>query len=230
MPSFEQSFVIIPAYNEERQIADIIDAAQSADSSIVATEQIVVIDNNSTDATSEIAIAMGAKVITCEEQGKGWAMLAGANFALELGASALTFLDADLIGLKPEHIDKLVAPVLDEQAAMTIGYLGGRKPILKLLLEQWGGFSGQRTVSLDVWDQLRSPDFTGCRIEGALNAVCRNMGIGDEIERIELEDLRHIGKRCKESNIVKASIKYAQTYSSATRGLLSISGTNPDII
>lgn len=53
-----RSFVIIPAYNEQRQVAEVIEAAQAADSSLVDTDQIVVVDNNSSDATAEIAKIM----------------------------------------------------------------------------------------------------------------------------------------------------------------------------
>ncbi len=60
MFSFEQSFVVIPAHNEQQQIAEVIEAVQSADPLLVATEQVIVVDNNSTDSTAEIATAMGA--------------------------------------------------------------------------------------------------------------------------------------------------------------------------
>lgn len=219
-----RSFVIIPAYNEQRQIAEVIEAAQGADATLVATEHVVVVDNNSSDATAEIANAMGSHVLTCEEQGKGWSMLAGATHALELGAFALTFLDADLRGITSVHINRLAEPVVNEEALMTIGYLGGRKRFAKRILSKWGGFSGQRTVAPVIWDQLQTEDFEGWRTEGALNAVFRNYGIGEQVERMELEGVRHLGKRDKEPTLLKAGQRYIETYGSALRGLLSTSG------
>jgi glycosyltransferase involved in cell wall biosynthesis len=219
-----RSFVVIPAFNEQRQIAEVIEAAQDADAALIATEHVVVVDNNCTDATAEIARSMGAHVLECGEQGKGWAMLEGATYALQLGAFALTFLDADLRGITPVHINKLAEPVVEEEALMTIGYLGGRKSYAKRILNRWGGFSGQRTVAPVIWDQLEAADFEGWRIEGALNAVFRNHGIGNEITRLELEGLRHIGKREKEPTLLRAGRRYFETYGSAFRGLLSASG------
>lgn len=224
MASFEQAFIVIPAHNEMRQIASVVEAAQGADCRLVATEQVIVVDNNSTDATAEIAEAMGAQVVTCAEQGKGHAMAEGAAAALDLGAAALTFLDADLRGLTPEHINSLVEPVLGEEAVMTIGYLGGRKPLAKKIYRHWGAFSGQRTVSIDIWGQLKEGDFEGWRTEGALNAVCRHKGQGDRIQRIELEGLRHLGKRAKVPTLRQAAVSYSVTYASAARGLLTRSG------
>ena len=224
MPSSEKSFVIIPAFNEEKQIEFVVEAAQQADPSLVNTDFITVIDNNSTDNTAIRALAAGARVISCERQGKGWAMEVGARHAGYLGATALTFLDADLIGLTGEHVTQLTKPVVEGPALMAIGYLGGRKPFAKKVLERWGGFSGQRTVSMEVWNRLDLSDLKNWRIEGALNAIMRNRGEGSLIERIELQGLRHIGKREKASNLANATVRYAQTYGSAIRGLLSNSG------
>lgn len=148
----------------------------------------------------------------------------GCKLCAKHGATALTFLDADLKGIVPDHINRLAEPVLSEESLMTIGYLGERKYFAKKILQRWGGFSGQRTVALDVWDELRPVDFRGWRIEGALNAICRNMGTGELIKRIELEGVRHIGKRQKEPTLVKAGHRYLETYGSAIIGLLSKSG------
>ncbi len=223
--SREKAFIVIPAYNEQDRIAPVVEAAQAADPVIVSTEQVIVVDNNSTDCTGRVARSMGATVLTCEEPGKGWAMLAGATYALENNAAALTFLDGDLIGLTPDHVNQLVWPVLTQEAVMSIGYLGGRRAFAKKILNYWGGFSGQRTACLDIWDQLSETDFEKWRIEGALNAVCRNMDVNDMIQRIELQGLYHRGKRSKEPTLFHAGLRYAQTYSSAIRGLMSRSGT-----
>lgn len=224
MPSFEKAFVIIPARNEMRQIASVVEAAQAADPLLVATDHVIVVNNDSTDTTPEIANALGAKVIDCAEIGKGHAMAEGARYALGMGAAALTFLDADLRGLTPEHITALAGPVLRHEAIMSIGYLGGRKPLAKRMYVHWGGFSGQRAVAPSLWERLRDSDFEDWRTEGALNAICRHQGLGDQIKRVELEDLRHLGKREKTSTLRQAAAEYIRTYASASRGLLTSSG------
>lgn len=224
MLSFEQTAVIVPVLNEEARLPWVLDAIQGADPNLIYPE-IFVVDNNSTDRSAEIAQAMGARVLRCEQQGKGWAMKRGVQQAKWLGATAATFFDADLVGLTPAHVNKVIQPVVEGDAVMSIGYLGCRKPLAKAVLRHWGGFSGQRTVSIsEVWDYLQDSDFKSWRTEGAMNAVCRNKGQGDRIVRTELEGLRHIGTFDKEGNLLKGATRYIGKYSSAVLGLMSLSG------
>lgn len=55
-------------------------------------------------------------------RGKGAAVAAGLSRAQ---GEVIGFLDADLVGLRPEHIRALVLPVIEGQADMTIGLFGG---------------------------------------------------------------------------------------------------------
>ena len=66
--------IIIPAYNEEKTIAEIIRRVQAVD--LGATEkEIIVVDNNSADRTGEIAKSLaGVKVLREERPGKGAAV------------------------------------------------------------------------------------------------------------------------------------------------------------
>ncbi len=232
MPSPEKAFVVIPAHNEEDRIALIVEAAQMANGDLVNTDYVIVVDNKSTDKTTEKALTAGAKVvIPCEERGKGWAMNAGILHVRHLGATAVTFLDADLINLNGDHVNRLTEPVL-AGAPMSIGYLGGRPPLMRKIQSYWGGFSGQRGVSLEVLNKLHRPDLKKSRIEGALNAICRNLDINHQIARVELPDLMHTGYRMKRELVgdsapqayLKAADHYVRIYSSAVRGLMSRSG------
>lgn len=219
----ERAFAVIPAFNEERRVADVVDVVRSAESALVDPNYIVVVDNNSSDNTRQRAEAAGATVLTCERQGKGWAMKTGAEYVRELGAKAVMFLDADLAGLKSEDISHLAEYVIDEQFLMSIGYLGGRKPIIKRKLENWGALSGQRVVGWEAWDALRGHDFKGWRIEGALNTVFRNAGRGNEITRMELRGTTHIGQNEKQGSYRAGGIQYTRIYLSALRGLMTSS-------
>lgn len=58
---------LIPCYNEEMSIADVINAIKTE----LPEAIIYVFDNNSSDRTSEIAISMGVEVMRVEKQGKG---------------------------------------------------------------------------------------------------------------------------------------------------------------
>ena len=64
----EKVTVIIPARNEERTIQKVIRLVQK--NTIV--NQIIVVDNNSIDNTAKLAKNVGAEVIFCKEQGKGF--------------------------------------------------------------------------------------------------------------------------------------------------------------
>ena len=111
--------VLIPAYNEAVHVAQVVEVARAAGYTVW------VIDDGSSDATPQIAQAAGAEVLRLpENRGKGGAVFAG---AAHIDADVVVLLDADLLGLTPEHIQKLAEPVLSDQAAMTRGmFSGGR--------------------------------------------------------------------------------------------------------
>ena len=105
---------IIPAHNEADVIAETILAVQG----IPEVDQIIVVDDGSTDDTSSVAHAAGAsQVIRLDRnQGKGAAL----NRALEQArGDVLLLLDADL-GASAEEATKLLSPVLDGDADMTV--------------------------------------------------------------------------------------------------------------
>lgn len=63
MPNGEKSALIIPAYNEAARIGAVIDAAQHANGQLALTDQVIVVDNNSTDNTAGLAAEAGAIVV-----------------------------------------------------------------------------------------------------------------------------------------------------------------------
>ncbi len=71
--------VVVPAYNEERIIADCLQ--HLLDQSIRQPYEIIVSDNNSSDRTAEIAKAMGAQVVKTTNKGYVHAAIAGVQAA-----------------------------------------------------------------------------------------------------------------------------------------------------
>lgn len=65
--------VIIPAYNEEENIKTVINICKNNDN----VDEIIVVNNLSTDKTEEIAKSEGARVVFCGQKGKGYAMEKG---------------------------------------------------------------------------------------------------------------------------------------------------------
>ena len=106
--------IIIPAFNEATTISKVIKVALAAN-----LGEVWVVDDGSSDPTTKVAQQAGAQVLRLEENlGKGGAMVAGAN---HLQVDILLFLDADLIGLKPEHLHDLIKPLMENKFNMARG-------------------------------------------------------------------------------------------------------------
>ena len=108
--------VIIPAFNEADSIAKVIADIPSNIS------EIIVVNNNSTDETVEIAQKAGATVLTENRRGYGFACLKGLHYIEEQSKAPdiIVFIDGDYSDY-PEEMDKIVAPILHEHMDLVIG-------------------------------------------------------------------------------------------------------------
>ena len=152
--------VIVPAYNEEARIGAVLKSVVKSP----LVSNVIVVSDGSTDRTADVAAQFGVKteVLTVNE-GKGGAMLRGAICATD--ADILVFLDADLIGLLPSHIEALAAPVVSGESAMAIGqFVGGRgvTDLAQLLVKC---ISGQRAIRRDLFLSIPSVDKVGYGVE-----------------------------------------------------------------
>jgi glycosyltransferase involved in cell wall biosynthesis len=97
--------VVIPALNEEETIADVVRevARQTVD-------EIIVVDNGSTDRTAEHARSAGARVVLETQRGYGRACHAGVQ-AAGAGADVIVFLDGDGSDC-PQFLERLVGPIV----------------------------------------------------------------------------------------------------------------------
>lgn len=121
--------VLIPAYDEEASLPLVL-GDLAALPSPAAPHRIVVADNNSTDATAEVARAGGAVVVPAPRQGYGSACLAGLDWLRNNGPPGIVvFLDADHSD-HPDELPRVVAPILAGEADLVIGsrVLGDREP------------------------------------------------------------------------------------------------------
>jgi glycosyltransferase involved in cell wall biosynthesis len=111
--------VIIPAHNEAGAIALVLSEIPKA-----LVNEVIVVDNNSTDATGTIAAAYGATVLREPRPGYGYACLAGMTYAFGRPQSEqpdiVVFLDGDHSDF-PEQMPELLAPLLSGAADMVIG-------------------------------------------------------------------------------------------------------------
>jgi glycosyltransferase involved in cell wall biosynthesis len=112
--SFVQVVVLIPAFNESRSIQMTIRALQKTGKA----NQIIVINDASTDDTGVLAKAIGAIVLDLPRNlGKGGALNQGIAVAQ---GEIIAVLDADL-GKTAAEFEKLLTPVLEDKADMTVG-------------------------------------------------------------------------------------------------------------
>lgn len=108
--------VCIPAYNEERNIAKIVQQC------LIHSDKVVVCDDGSDDMTSLEAEKAGAIVLRhTKNQGKGAALKTLFNFSKELHPDIMVTIDGDGQFL-PEEIDKLIKPITDDNYDVVIGY------------------------------------------------------------------------------------------------------------
>lgn len=106
----------IPAYNEERAIADVVKRTMNH------VDKVIVCDDGSNDETSKKAKEAGAIVIQHEKNlGKGAALKSLFNYAKEINSDIVVTLDGDGQCL-PEEINKLIRPIVDDGSDVVIGY------------------------------------------------------------------------------------------------------------
>jgi len=112
--------ILIPAYNEEKTIGEVIEEIPKSFSSIDKIE-IIVIDDGSTDKTVDVAKKMGAMVFSfSQNQGLAKAISYGFAKGVERNADMLIILDADN-QYDSKQIPILLKPIFDNKADIVLG-------------------------------------------------------------------------------------------------------------
>lgn len=134
--------VIIPAFNEEKNIGTVINCIKKNK----LVNEIIVVNNNSTDRTEEIAKSLGVTTLFCEAKGKGYAMEMGINHASH---EYILFVDADICNYNEKFIDIMLFPLFQDThdfVKATFERDGGRitelvaKPLLELMFPKISHF------------------------------------------------------------------------------------------
>jgi glycosyltransferase involved in cell wall biosynthesis len=115
-PSGPRIAVVIPALDEALSIAQVVEGLRGQ--TLLASGEIVVVDNGSADGTGEIADAAGARVVREERRGYGYACLAGVLAARD--AEVIVLLDGDAAD-DPDDLPRVLEPLLEGEADLVVG-------------------------------------------------------------------------------------------------------------
>lgn len=208
--------VIIPALNEEKTIAQVVDLAKKSPS----VSEVIVVDDKSMDATVDEARKAGALIVTSTKLGKGTSMYDGVLIAKN---EVIVFLDADIVTYPKNIIALLTAPLLQDKVDFVKSYFerqAGRvtelvaKPLLSILNPSFPQFK----QPLSGMIAGRKSFFAKCTFEEGygvdigilidmynLGAVIKEVSIGSIENR--MQPLEQLGKMSREvaRTIIKKS-------------------------
>lgn len=181
---------IIPAYNEEKTVAEVIKAVQSSE----LVDKVIVVSDGSEDETANIARTFGGiEVIELiDNLGKGGALRKGME---RCDSEIILLLDADLIGLNSGHVETLIAPVKRNDADMTIGIFSKGRISTDFAQRLTPYLSGQRAIKRDIIESTSYIDITRYGLEAAVTKYARTNNV--RVKEVPLYNLTHVMKEEK---------------------------------
>jgi glycosyltransferase involved in cell wall biosynthesis len=211
-------FVIIPAFNEQNAVCNVI-----SEIPLKLVNEVIVVNNGSTDNTVEQALSCGAVVLEEPRKGYGHACLKGIDYLKNKQINIfdiVIFIDADYSDY-PSEMTKLVEPIQTNQADMVIGSraLGSKEKgsmtlqqvfgnwlatsLLKLLYKvKFTDLGPFRSIRFDKLLQIDMQDKTyGWTVEMQLKAAKQGL----KCMEVPVNYRRRIGKS-KVSGTVKGTI------------------------
>ena len=136
--SNQKVYIVLPAYNEGKVIKEVI-----KDIKAQGYNNVIVIDDGSTDDTYEESISAGAITIKHTiNRGKGAATQTGLDATRQLGADVTVTMDSDGQH-NPKDIEKLIKPIIENNADVVLGsrMLGEKgMPSSRKLMNKIGNF------------------------------------------------------------------------------------------
>jgi len=133
--------IVIPAYNEEKTVAEVVRGA------LAAADRVVVVDDGSNDRTGQAAYAAGALVARhAVNRGLGGALGTGIAAALRLGAGSVVTMDAD-----GQHRPEDASRVFERLAKGDADFIIGSRLISGAAAMPWSRQAANRIGNLLTW-------------------------------------------------------------------------------
>lgn len=166
---------ILPAFNEEIGIGRVLDILCQCK----IFSEIIIVDDGSVDGTASVIEKFKKKDPRISvfrhttNLGKGQSVMTG---YLASTAKHILTIDADLIGLKPDHLVDLVKPVLYGDADMTLGIFRGGNWATDLSHRLTPWLTGQRCLRRDLFRDIVWKAATGYGLETAITIAAQKHG------------------------------------------------------
>jgi glycosyltransferase involved in cell wall biosynthesis len=161
---------IVPAYNEGATLCEVLSVLKAAPS----IDEVLVVSDGSTDDTVEIARSLGLRTIHLRQnQGKGRAMEIG---VAHTDAEILLFVDADILNLTVDLLQRLIEPVLSGRSDMNVGIRHRGRPLNAIQDRTGPLLSGVRCLRREIFEAVPDSHLEGFAVETGLNWACRELG------------------------------------------------------
>ena len=189
---------VVPVYNEEKTVKGVLDTLLSSK----RIDNIIVVDGGSTDNTPSILKKYKIKKMKIirlkKPEGKGNAVKTATK---NIKSEIILFFDADLIGLRREHVEKLLEPIVNEGAAMVIGLRDKGNAIANMLMPYFPLTGGERALLTNVFMEIRKCSLIeGWGIESVMNDYCKKKKL--KVAKVKLDGMDHIGMQTKKYGVM----------------------------
>jgi len=191
---------IVPAYNEGATLREVLSVLKATPS----IDEVLVVSDGSTDDTVEIARSLGLRTIHLRQnQGKGRAMEIG---VAHTDAEVLLFVDADILNLTVELIQRLIEPVLSGRSDMNVGIRHRGRPINAIQDRTGPLLSGVRCLRRPIFEAVPDSHLEGFAVETGLNWACRELGC--RTTTTVMYNLKHLVKEKKRGLVQGLHARY----------------------
>jgi len=198
----ENLTIIICCYNEEKTICDVVKACRLYNKE----SEIIVVDDGSEDNTGRLLRKLNKTVSfnyikLPENKGKSFAMAVGIENA---NYDIIFFFDADSLGIRKEHFQDMLKPILENKADMVLGHTAAN--FINLKLTPFKAFTGERVLLkkdiLPILDEIRNMRFG---VETYINLYFQTHD--KRIRYVYLDGLKTLNKY-KKTTVIKATKQY----------------------